>query len=348
MIPIAKPCLGPEEKKAVDAILDSSMIAQGQKVVEFEEKFADYIGARYAVAVNSGTSALHCALFACGIKPGDEVITTPFSFTATANSILFCGARPVFCDIEPGSFNIDAEKIEEMITSKTKAVVVVHLFGQPCKMDKIKKICDRHNLKLIEDACQAHGAEYKGHKAGSLGECGVFSFYPTKNMTASEGGMVVTDNVDIADRCRIMRDHGQDERDNQVMLGYNYRMTDICAAIGVEQLKKLDKFVERRIENARLLTEGLKDVKGILVPCVDPDMKHAFNQYTIRVTKKFGLSRAALVKKLRDAGICAFAYYPKPIYRQKYYGGLGYKDYLENCEIACDEVLSLPVHPDVG
>ncbi len=347
MIPIARPMIDYEEKNAVDAVLNSGIIAQGQKVKEFEDEFAEYCGANYGVATNNGTSALHTALLACGVGAGDEVITTPFSFTATANSILFCGAKPVFCDIDPDTFNIDAGKIEDKITSKTKAVLVVHLFGQACDMSRIKDICERHELKLIEDACQAHGAEYKGHKVGSLSDCGVFSFYPTKNMTTGEGGIVVTDDLGITDRCRIVRDHGQDGRDNQVMLGYNYRMTDICAAIGVEQLKKLDRFIDRRIKNAGSLTEGLKDVRGIITPAVRGDVKHVFNQYTIRITEDFCISRDQLAERLKDAGIGAFVYYPKPIYRQKYYSGLGYKDSLDNVEKVCGEVLSIPVHPGV-
>ena len=348
MIPIARPCLGDEEKKAVDAVLSSGIIAQGQKVKELEGSFAGYIGTEYAIATNNGTSALHTALLACGIKEGDEVITTPFSFTATANSVLFCGAIPVFCDIDINTFNIGAETIEDKVTSKTKAVLVVHLFGQSCEMDRIKDICEKQNLILIEDACQAHGAEYKGQKVGSFGSCGVFSTYPTKNMTTGEGGMITTNDADIATKCRIIRDHGQDGRDNQVMLGYNYRMTDIQAAIGVEQLKKLEGFIGKRIENAKMLSDGLKEIKGIITPPVVPETRHVFNQYTIRVTDAFRISRDALADKLKDAGIGAFVYYPKPIYKQKYYQDLGYDENLENAEIAAKEVLSIPVHPSVA
>ncbi len=347
MIPIAKPSIGVEEKKAVQEVLDSGMIAQGQKVKELEDNFAQYIGTRYAIAVTSGTSALHTALLACGIKEGDEVITTPFTFTATANSILFCGARSVFCDIDEETFNIDAEKIEGKITSKTKAVLVVHLFGNPCGMDRIKKICDKHDILLIEDACQAHGAEYKGQKVGSIGDCGVFSMYPTKNMTTGEGGMITTNSADIDKKCKIIRNHGQDGRDNQVLLGYNYRLTDIQAAIGVEQLKKVEGFIEKRIANAKMLNEGLKDVKGIITPKMQAETRHVFNQYTVRVTEDFKISRDELIKKLKDAGIGAFVYYPKPIYRQKYYLTLGYDDNLKMTETAAKEVVSIPVHPNV-
>jgi len=348
MIPIAKPSIGMEEKKVVLDVLDSGMIAQGKKVKELEDSFADYIGTKYASATNNGTSALHTALLACGIKEGNEVITTPFSFTATANSILFCGARPVFADIDADTFNIDAEKIEEKITSKTKAVLVVHLFGNPCDMNKIKDVCNKYKLLLIEDACQAHGAEYKGQKVGSIGDCGVFSFYPTKNMTTGEGGIITTNNVDIDRKCRIIRDHGQEDRDNQIMLGYNYRMTDIQAAMGIEQLKKLEGFIEKRISNAKMLNEGLKGVKGIITPKKQAETRHVFNQYTIRVTEEFKISREALINKLKTVGIGAFVYYPKPIYRQKYYLGLGYEDNLKNAENAAKEVLSIPVHPNVA
>ena len=348
MIPIAKPNLGYEEKGAVDAVLNSGMIAQGQKVKELEDNFADYIGTKYAAATNNGTSALHTALLACGIKEGDEVITTPFSFTATANSILFCGARPIFADIDADTFNINPETIEGKITSRTKAVLVVHLFGNPCDMDQIKKICDKHNLLLIEDACQAHGAEYEGQKVGSIGDCGVFSFYPTKNMTTGEGGMITTNSADIDKKCRIIRDHGQDGRDNQVLLGYNYRMTDIQAAIGVEQLKKLEGFIEKRIVNAKMLNDGLKGVKGIVTPKIQAETRHVFNQYTIRVTREFKISRDELIQKLKDAGVGAFVYYPKPIYKQKYYRDLGYDETLKNVENTAKEVLSIPVHPGVS
>jgi len=348
MIPIAKPGLGYEEKTAVDTVLDSGMIAQGKKVKELENNFTNYLGTKYAAATNNGTSSLHTALLACGIEEGDEVITTPFSFTATANSILFCGARPVFCDIDADTFNINSEKIEEKITSRTKAVLVVHLFGNPCDMDRIKEICDKHNLLLIEDACQAHGAEYKGQKIGSIGDCGVFSFYPTKNMTTGEGGIITTNSADIDKKCRIIRNHGQDGRDNQVSLGYNYRMTDIQAAIGVEQLKKLEGFIEKRIANAKMLNNGLKGVKGIVTPKIQAETRHVFNQYTIRVTKEFKISRDELIQKLKDAGVGAFVYYPNPIYKQKYYRDLGYDETLKNVENAAKEVLSIPVHPGVS
>jgi len=205
MIPIAKPSISQEEKNAVLDVLDSGMIAQGAKTKELEDSFADYIGTKYAVATNNGTSALHAALLTCGIKQGDEVITTPFSFTATANSILYCGAKPIFSDIDENTFNLDPLKIEDNITNKTKAILIVHLFGNPCDIDKIKEVCDKHKLLLIEDACQAHGAKYKGQMVGSIGDCGVFSLYPTKNMTTVLKTLRMQQKRPCASGCRKRR-----------------------------------------------------------------------------------------------------------------------------------------------
>lgn len=251
MIPIAKPNIGEEEKNAVMEVLESGMLAQGLKVKEFEERFAKYIGTKYAVATSNGTTALHIALLSSGIKKGDEVITTPFSFIASATSILFCNAVPVFADIKTKTFNINPNKIEKAITKKTKAIMVVHLYGQSSEMDRIKEIANKKKLSLIEDACQAHGAENNGKRVGSIGDIGCFSFYPTKNMTTGEGGMITTNDHVIAEKVRLLRDHGQKERYEHVIVGYNYRMTNIAAAIGIEQLQKLEQFNKKRRENAK-------------------------------------------------------------------------------------------------
>ena len=340
MIPIAKPLIGEEEKRAVLEVLSSGNLAQGPRVRTFEESFASYIGVNHAVATSSGTSALHLALLACGIKSGDEVITTPFSFIASANAILYCNAKPVFADIDERTLNIDPEQIKEMITPKTKAVVVVHLYGQPCDMKAITEICQDYELKLIEDACQAHGAEYYGKKVGSFGDAACFSFYPTKNMTTGEGGMVTTNNRAIAEKVRLLREHGARVRYNHIALGYNYRMTDIAAAMGIVQLKKLDEMNSIRIKNAEILTKILKSSDGIKTPYIMPGVKHVFHQYTIRVK-----NRQELIKRLEMAGIGYAIHYPKPIHRQKLYLDLGYRDKLPVAEVASREVLSLPVHP---
>ncbi|MCG2827545.1 MAG: DegT/DnrJ/EryC1/StrS family aminotransferase, partial [Thermoplasmatales archaeon] len=316
------------------------MLAQGEKVKEFEEKFAEYIGVKHAVATSNGTTALHLALLASGVKSGDEVITTPFTFISTATSILFCGAKPVFADINPGTFNIDPEKIEKMITGKTKAILPVHLYGQSCEMDRIMEIAEKHALVVVEDACQSHGAEYHHKKVGGIGDAGCFSFYPTKNMITGEGGMVTTNDEGLAEKIRTLRNHGQKERYNYAMVGYNFRMTDIAAAIGIEQLKKLDGFNDRRRGNAGFLSEQLNDV--VETPYVLPDVKHVFHQYTIKTDK-----RELLKENLKKEGIGFGIYYPEPLHFYeplKRYGN----DDLKNAENLCKNVLSLPVHPGLS
>jgi perosamine synthetase len=243
MIPIVSVSIDDDIHEAVTRVLKSGQLAEGPVVKEFENLYSKFIGTRHAVAVNSGTAALHVALLASGIGPGDEVITTPFSFIASANCCLYCGATPVFADIDIRTFNISPEAIEKKITSRTKAVIVVHLYGQPCDMDEIMAICKKHGLILIEDACQAHGAEYKGHKAGSFG-IGCFSFYATKNMLTGEGGMITTNDDAIAEKAVAIRNHGRCGQYLHDMLGYNFRMTDIAAAIGIGQLNHL---VERNV-----------------------------------------------------------------------------------------------------
>jgi dTDP-4-amino-4,6-dideoxygalactose transaminase len=341
MIPIAKPQLDEAEIEAVSDVLRSGIIAEGPRVAEFEQAFAEYTGTEYAVAVNSGTAALHAALLAHGIGKGDEVITSSFSFIATANSVLFTGARPVFADIRPDSFNLDPHLVEEKITPATKAIMPVHLYGHPADMEAMDEIAEDHDLVLIEDACQAHGAAYKGKKAGSFGT-GAFSFYPTKNMTTSEGGIITTNSKETAEKARMIRAHGSKQRYLHEMLGYNLRMTDISAAIGMVQLKRLPDYIEARQRNAKMLNEGLKSVDGIECPVVRKNCGHVFHQYTIRTR-----NRDQLADHLKEKGIGSGIYYPIPIHRQPYYKELGYNDTLMVTEKASREVLSLPVHPGV-
>jgi len=341
MIPIAKPQIDEAEIRAVSDVLRSGMIAQGQRVTDFEQAFAEYTGVDHAIAVNSGTAALHAGLLAHGIGPGDEVITSPFSFIATANTILYTGARPVFSDISPDTFNLEPEKVAGKITDKTKAIMPVHLYGHPADMKAYEEIAEDHDLALIEDACQAHGATFNGKKAGSFGT-GAFSFYPTKNMTTSEGGMITTDDKEIADRVRMVREHGSRQRYLHEMLGYNLRMTDICAAIGLVQLEKLDDYTASRQQNAQKLSEGLRDVEGVTCPAVREECSHVFHQYTIRTQ-----DRDDLATFLREKGIGTGIHYPIPIHLQPYYKELGYTDSHPVAEELSDEVLSLPVHPQV-
>jgi perosamine synthetase len=336
-IPVAKPQLGEEEKAAVAAVLDSGMLAQGRRVAEFESRFAEFCGVRHAVAVASGTAALWLALLAHAIGPGDEVITTPFSFISSSNCALFVGARPVFVDIEPDTCLIDASAIEARITERTRAILPVHLYGQPCDMAAIMEIAGRHDLVVIEDACQAHGATVEGRPAGSFGT-GCFSFYATKNMTTGEGGVVTTNDDALAERLRLLRSHGQSQRYQHAILGYHFRTTDIQAAIGLVQLEKLPAWNEQRIANARHLSERLQ---GVRVPVVRPNRRHVFHQYTVRVSG----DRQALQDHLREQGIGTAIHYPCPIHHQPVYRSLGYTDVLPRSEAASREVLSLPVHP---
>ena len=338
MIPIAKPLIGEEEKQAVLEVLDSGMLAQGQKVKAFEEAFADMCDVQYAIATSSGTTALHVAMLARGIGPGDEVITTPFTFIASANSILYVGARPVFVDINPATFNIDPAQIEAAITPRTKAIMPVHLFGLPADMDRIIEIAERHGLVVIEDACQSHGAEYHGKRAGSFGT-GCFSLYPTKNITSAEGGMATTDDEEIAEQCRVIRQHGMRRRYYHDELGFNFRMTDVHAAIGLAQLRKLEQFNEARIANALFFSEHLT---GGTTPIVPEGYRHVFHQYTIRVTDG---RRDAVLEGLREKEIGTGVYYPLPVHKQRVYVERGYEETLPEAEGAAAEVLSLPVHP---
>ncbi|MEM5829233.1 MAG: DegT/DnrJ/EryC1/StrS family aminotransferase [Candidatus Aenigmatarchaeota archaeon] len=342
MIKIASPIISEEEIEAVKEVLKSGMLAQGPKVKEFEEKIAEYIGVKYAVATSSGTTALHTALLAVGIKPGDEVITTPFTFVATANSILYCGARPVFVDVDEKTFNIDPTKIEEKITDKTKAILPVHLYGHPADVKSLTEICEDNDLILVEDAAQALGAEFDGKKVGSFGDCAIFSFYPTKNITTGEGGMVVTNDEKIAEKCRKIRSHGEYQRYFVDSLGYNYRMTDIAAAIGLAQFNKLEILNAKRIENAKFLIEQLKNIEEVETPFIAENVKHVFHQFTIKTKKRDELKEFLEKREIQTA-----VYYPLPIHKQKFYQQLGYKDSLPVAEKLSKEVLSLPVHPSL-
>jgi perosamine synthetase len=339
MIPISKPLIGPEEKEAVLAVLESGQLAQGPRVREFEEAFATACGVKHAIATSSGTTALLATLLAHYLRPGDEVITTPFTFIASANSILFSGARPVFVDIEEDSYNIDPRLIEEKITPRTRAIMPVHLYGNPCDMDAIMEIAHKHGLAVIEDACQAHGAAIRDKKVGSYG-AGCFSFYPSKNMTTAEGGMVTTDDDEMAKQVRLIRNHGQNELYHHHSPGYNFRMTELQAALGLVQLEKLPAWTEKRIENASYLSQRLSNV-------VTPQMKegyvHVFHQYTIRV----GSDRDEALDRLARAGIGARVYYPLPVHLQPMYRQLGFQDSLPVAERMSQEVLSLPVHPSL-
>lgn len=341
MIQMAKPIMGTEEKQAVLEVLDSGIIAQGPRTKAFEEAFAVLCTTRHAIATSSGTTALNVALLAHSLGEGDEIITSAFTFIASANSALYVGARPVFVDIDPRTFNLNPALIEAAITPRTRAIMPVHLFGLPCDMDPILQIAEKHHLAIIEDACQSHGATYNGRKVGSFGT-GTFSLYPTKNITSGEGGMITTNSDEVAELCRVIRNHGMRRRYYHDQLGYNFRMTDIHAAIGLAQIGKLEQYNRKRQENAAFYNAHLK---GVVTPWVPQGAVHVYHQYTVRVPDG---RRDALREYLKEHEIGSEVYYPVPIHKQSFYmEELGYNLHLPETEKAAQEVLSLPVHPSL-
>lgn len=351
-VPMVRPLIGEEEKRAVLEVLDSGRLAQGPVVRAFEAAFAAYCGAAHAVAVSNGTVALHAALRAFGISEGDEVITTPFSFAATANAVLMAGGRPVFADIDPETMNLCPETVVSALTPRTRALLVVHLYGRPCDMDAFLALAEGRGVRVLEDACQAHGASYRGRKAGSLGDAACFSFYATKNMTCGEGGMVTTGDGETARRLKRLRFHGQDEAGRYTYreLGYNFRLTDMAAAIGLCQLERLPAMNARRIANADLYRRLLDGIPGLILPPAEGDAVHVYHQFTVRVREvAFGLHRGGLAEELSRRGIESGVYYPLPLHVYPQFVSLGYRwgDF-PHAERASREVLSLPVGPHLS
>jgi perosamine synthetase len=343
-IPVARPAIGQDEISAVTAVLESGMLAAGERVAEFEKKFADYCGTTHAVAINNGTAALHAALLAADIGSGDQVIVPSFSFFATASAVSMTGAKPIFVDVNEQTFNIDPVQVENQINSHTKAVIGVHLFGQPFDVPGIQQVCESHNLTLIEDAAQAQGAMYNGEKTGGFGQFGCFSFYATKNMTTGEGGMVTTSDKAYNERLRLLINHGQSEKYLHTRLGYNYRMTDVAAAIGLVQLKKLEKFNMRRRKNAEYYDTHIS-VKGLVTPAVAQGMHHVYHQYVIRLTDEFPMKRADFMEYLKVKGIGTAVHYPIPIHHQPVYARANEPDSCPVSTRLASSVLSIPVHP---
>jgi dTDP-4-amino-4,6-dideoxygalactose transaminase len=342
MIPIAKPLLGAEEEAAVLAVLRSGQIAQGERVAALERCFAERVGVAHAVASSSGTASLHLSLLALGIGPGDEVITSPFTFIASANAALYVGARPVLADIDPRTYNLDPGAVEARITPRTRAIVPVDLYGLPADMPALSAIAQRHGLFLVDDAAQALGASVEGRQSGTFG-VGNFSLYPTKNITSVEGGMLTTDDAALAARARMLRNHGQSQRYRHEILGYNLRMTDLHAAVGLAQFNQLDAFTQARQRNAAYLDAGLSGV--VETPYVPPGYVHVYHQYTVRIP---GGRRDAVAEALRARGVGTAVHYPIPVHLQPLYIELGYRDRLPEAERAAAEVLSLPVHPGLS
>jgi perosamine synthetase len=341
VIPIARPQLGEEEKQRVWEAMASGSLAQGPRVRELEEGFAAYVGTRHAVATSSGTTALHLSLLGQGIGPGDEVVTVAFTFIASASSIVVTGARPIFVDIEERDFCMDVGAVESAITPRTRAIMPVSLYGQPADMPALADIAERHGLAVLEDSCQAHGAAIGDRRSGAWGSAGTFSFYPTKNMTTGEGGMVTTDDAELADRVRLLREHGMRVRYYHDIIGYNFRMTDLAAAIGLAQLPKLPAANERR---RAIAARYDAELRGVITPWVRPGVTHVYHQYTIRVRE-----RDAFAEGLGRRGVGSGVYYPVPVHRQKPFVAMGYGDAaLPVTDRLTEQVLSIPVHPSLS
>ncbi|MGH3735599.1 MAG: DegT/DnrJ/EryC1/StrS family aminotransferase [Micromonosporaceae bacterium] len=342
-IPPAKPVIGEREIEAAVRVLRSGMVVQGPEVAGFEQEFSELVEGRHCVAVNSGTSALHLALLAMELGPGDEVIVPSFSFAASANAVRLVGAEPVFVDIEPGSFCLAPDAVAAAIGPRTKAIMPVHLYGHPAAMDPIMALADKHSLAVIEDAAQAHGATVGGRPVGAFGIAGCFSFYPTKNMHSLEGGMITTGDAEFARTLRLLRNQGMEQRYANEIVGANMRLTDVAAAIGRVQLSQLNGWTEQRRTNAKFLDAH---VTGAVTPPVADDARHVYHQYTVRIRG----DRDAAQQRLKERGIGSAVYYPTPIHRLKPFldeNGKPRDWDLPETEKAAAEVLSLPIHPSL-
>ena len=354
MIPYGRQTIEEDDIQAAVDVLRSDYLTTGPKIAEFEKMVADYVGAKYAVAISNGTSALHAACFAAGIQPGDEVITTPLTFAASSNCVLYCGGTPVFADVDPKTYNIDPEDIRRKITDKTKAIIAVHLAGQPCDMDEIHKIAKEHDLLVIEDGAHALGSVYKGKKVGTLSDMTTFSFHPVKPITTGEGGMIVTDNEEFYQKMMLFRSHGITRDENlmtrndgswfyqQLDLGYNYRITDIQCALGCSQMKKLDRFLARRKEIVARYNEAFADCENIITPYQLPETESGWHLYIVQVKN---CDRRKVFEALREHGIAVNVHYI-PVYLHPYYQEHGYKDvHCRNAEEVYSHIISLPLYP---
>lgn len=354
MISYGKQTIEQDDIQAVVDVLKSDFLTTGPKIAEFEQTVADYVGAKYAVAISNGTSALHAACFATGIGPGDEVITTPLTFAASANCVLYCGGTPVFADVDPKTYNIDPEDIRRKITDRTKAIIAVHLAGQPCDMDAIHSIAREHGLIVIEDGAHALGSVYKGKKVGSLSDMTTFSFHPVKPITTGEGGMIATDNEDFYKKMVLFRSHGI-TRDDSIMtrndgpwfyqqfdLGYNYRITDIQCALGCSQMKKLDRFLARRKEIVARYNEAFADCDNIITPYQLSDTESGWHLYIVQVKN---CDRRQVFENMREKGIGVNVHYI-PVYMHPYYQEHGYENvHCANAEEIYSHIISLPLYP---
>lgn len=352
-IPINKPMIGEEELEEARKVLKSCQLTSaetqgGCMVQRFEREFASYVGSKYAIAVNSGTSALYAALIAAGVKSGDEVVVPALTFAATANVVLLVGAKPIFVDIDPETYNVDPKLVGKRLTDRTRAIIPVHLYGLPADMDPIIELAKSRGLLVIEDACQALGSEYKGRRAGTIGHVGCYSFYASKVMTTGEGGMMVTEDATEAERLKMIRNHGQVEGYGTSIIGGNLRMPEVEAAIGRVQLRRLPQFLGARRRNAEEMTERLGEVRGLALPREPKGFRHNWYLYTVRLTSR-RRRRDEVVEELTRMNVGAAVYYPNPLHRLPLYRNRGYGvQRLSVAERVADGIFSLPINPAVA
>lgn len=351
MITINLPDIGNKEIEAVIEVMKSGMLTSGlgagPKVKEFEENYAKFAGVKHAIAVNTGTAALHAALLAAGIKSGDEVILPSFTFVATAEAVVLAGGRPVFADIDPETYTLSPESVEKNVTENTKAVIPVDLYGLPADIKGIREIAVDNGLVIVEDCAQSHGATCEGKPAGALADLACWSLYAAKNIGTGEGGVVTTDNDELAEKVRMVRTHGEKVKYQSLMLGTNYRMTEIQAAIGIVQLDRLPEFFDKRSKNAKKLTKNLEKTEKIKLPPNLNNRTHSWYLYTVRIKDATEEKRNKIITRMHTNGIGAEAYYPIPINKMPYYGKtFGFFD-LPETEKAAKQVISLPIHPKV-
>ncbi len=363
MIKFVDPQVGKEEKEALNAVIDSKYLAEGPVARDFEKRFSEFVDSKYAIVTSNGTTALHLALEAIGIKPGDEIITTPFTFIASSNSILFNGAIPIFADIDPETYNLDPEKVEEKITKRTKGILPVHIFGNPCDMKALTDIANDHDLKIIEDACQSHGAYFDGKHTGTIGEVGCFSFYASKNLPFGEGGAIVTDNEELKDEILCLRNHGRTPKGGyfHTKIGYNYRTSNLHAAIGVEQMKKLPAMLEVRRRNANILLKELSDLDGFAMQKIYDKAKHGWYIAAGR-TDREDLPVTKVIEELKANDIGSRQIYDIPSYKQpayidlnKYYYWSKFVKFPDYSKVSCPiaerigkDHFEIPINPGVN
>ncbi len=336
-----------EEKNAVLRVLESGHLVQGAKVEEFEALFSDFVGTKGAVATNSGTSAIHTALTALGVGPGDEVILPAITFFSCAAMVAACGATPVVVDVEREDYTMSPAEAAVAVNPATKALMPVHIYGQPADMGAILDLASDHDIAVLEDGCQSHGARYEDSMVGSMGSVGCFSFYPSKIMTTGEGGMLVTNDEEVAEHSRMFRNHGARAKYSHEILGFNYRMTDLAAALGIEQLRRVDNFIDARTRNAALLSNGLAGIDGLTPPEVQVGRTHVFYQYVIRVTEEYPLGRDEVMARLGQKGVESRPSYPMPIHRQRAFEGVGRAADCPVAEAVLPQMLEIPVHPSL-